>query len=391
MESRFPFRFFYAYMCLTAMFCCWQLFHVLSEYCLYDTVTRVTINRPFKTRPPLLIMCLKLDAFIPGYDSKGLHVKQLFDSTPEAEGLIEQCIVRLENSYDQSDLLSSEECSKMFEIRKYVKQRYVCYSFNVQSNMSDFKVHHVTNGLHAPRFYKIRLNASFTGGSYFYFYVHSNKLGVYGRSQSFTEQFRDVNQTGYGQHNYVTLTYKIFHSHKLPFPYKTKCRDFAKDERFESGSQCFEDCIKKKISSILGKLPFSIALYDKPEMQLIAENDLKNETIRRTLDIAETKCGVACPANCHSTDYTPLIISSAGQQKPFLDLYITNEPDITAHFIAKQSLIDITVYVLSCIGFWFGFSPLAAMMDVEQLVRSKINKKKIHAASFELLNKNIEK
>ncbi|KAI1286177.1 Atlastin-1 [Halotydeus destructor] len=210
------------------------LFDVLNEYFHYATVTRVSLRRPFATRPPSLVMCLTLVSLVPDYETKSFTVKYMYDATPSTDSLIDQCIILEKNSYELSDWLSTRECAQLFVTTKYIKQRYVCYSFDLKNFIIDFKVHHVTNGLHAPRFYKIKLLSPFKGAAYYFLHVTNHELRDHGRSESFTEQFRSLNQSGYGDHNYVSLTYKAFRSRKLPAPYKTNCRNYSEDVDFES-------------------------------------------------------------------------------------------------------------------------------------------------------------
>ncbi|KAI1286291.1 hypothetical protein HDE_11172 [Halotydeus destructor] len=382
-------RTIYVYILIAGLCCSSQLFDVLNEYFHYETVTRVALKRPFTTRPPSLVMCLTLVSLIPNYRAGNLTVKEMVDSTPKMEGIIDYCIIREPNSYQLSFLNSSQECEKLFELSKYIKQRYVCYSFDLEGSILDFKVNHVTNGLQSPRFYMIKLKSTFKGADYFFMHISDHKLRDHGPSESFTEQFRDLNDSGYGDHNYVSLTYKSFHSHKLPPPYDTNCRDYSRDPNFESSSDCFEHCVRTLIVEALEVLPFSIAIYDEPEIQMITAKLLKNETISQTLDGAETLCVRKCPsANCISIDYTPVILSSAGQQDPILDLYITNEPETTVDYLPKQLMVDVTVYVLSCIGFWFGFSPFLAMMDIEKHFQAR--RKKISLPFRRINNTELE-
>ncbi|KAI1286181.1 hypothetical protein HDE_11182 [Halotydeus destructor] len=362
-------------MLISGLCCSSQLFDVLNEYFHYETVTRVALKRPFTTRPPSLVVCLTLRSLVPSYKAGNLTVKQMADSTPKMEGLIDYCRIREANGFRLSFSNSSQECEQMFDLRKYIKQNYVCYSFDLNGSILDFKVYHITNSLRFPKFYMIQLKSNFKGADYYFMHISDHKLRDHGRSDSFTEQFRALNESGYGGHNYVSLTYKSFRSGKLPPPYDTNCRDYSKDPKFQSSSDCFDHCVRKLIVEALDVLPFSIAIYDEPEIQIISERQLDNETLRKTLDGAESFCTRKCPsANCMSTDYTPVIMSSAGQQKPALDLYITNEPETTVDFLPKQLMVDVTVYILSCIGFWFGFSPFLAMMDIEKLIRPRCTK-----------------
>ncbi|KAI1286180.1 hypothetical protein HDE_11163 [Halotydeus destructor] len=317
-------------------------------------------------------MCLTLASLISDYKTRALTVKDIYDATPEVESFIHECTVRRHNSYEFLPSQNGSGCERLFDITKYVKQRYVCYSFDLKVTKLDFVVHHVTNGLHAPRFYKIKLKSNFDGAAYFFLHVTNNQLRDHGRRESFTEQFRSLNESGYGDHNYVCLTYKSFHIHKLPPPYRTNCRDYSRDPNFESSDQCYEQCLRAHVVRQLGRLPFSIAIYDEPELQLITDENLNNQTISKTIDGAEKFCTRKCAsASCDAFEYTPVIISSEGQDRPFLDFYITNEPETIVESVAQQSTIDVTVYVLSSVGFWFGFSPFVAMMDVKKRIKSK--------------------
>ncbi|KAI1286231.1 hypothetical protein HDE_11164 [Halotydeus destructor] len=365
----------FIFILIAALFCSSQLYDVLSEYIRYATVTRVSLRRPITTRPPSLVVCLTLVSFIPDYETKAITVKAMYEATPKTDGLIDSCSVREQHSYKVKGL-ETKECEQFFDVIKYIKQRYVCYSFDLKDNVLDFMVHHVTNSLYSPRFYRVKLTAKFSGAAYFFLHVSYHKLRDHGKSQSFTEQFRSLNQSGYGDHNYVTLTYKSFRSRKLSAPYDTKCRDYSQDPDFESSSDCFEQCVRFKMVEALDELPFSIAIYDEAELQLITRQQLKNETISKTLDSAEELCIAKCAsASCLSTEYTPVIISSAGHDRPYLDLYITNEPETAVAYLAKHTLVDVTVYVLSSLGFWFGFSPFLSMLNIDRRIRSKYHRK----------------
>src|SRR5689334_20674986 len=64
------------FLCLSLL--AYQTYHISDQYFKYQTVTSVTIDRPFKLNPPAIVLCfLRQDIIIPKHETEQLNFANL--------------------------------------------------------------------------------------------------------------------------------------------------------------------------------------------------------------------------------------------------------------------------------------------------------------------------
>ena len=85
--------------------------------------------------------------------------------------------------------------------------------------------------------------------------------------------------------------------------------------------------------------------------------------------IWDMECNLECSKpDCTTKEFVPKLITTSLDDHIILDLYISNQPDIHTELNPKLLLIDLIVYVLSTISFWFGFSVIMLSDVLSQVV-----------------------
>lgn len=195
----------------------------------------------------------------------------------------------------------------------------------------------------------------------------------------------------------VQMTYSIKTAKLLPPPYDTGCEEYR-----PRGYTSKENCVSKCLSEFMEKHGLAIQSnvikrreYENSSLTMAPwyfrtmENDtrqkleleLKKNDSKPAWKTNVTKMLKFLPAykqhwndcmnqKCHRPDcfteaYVPIFFTSAGEGGPaeFVDeisirLYPPNDAVTIVTSKPKLLLIDLIVYVLSSVSFWFGFSPL---------------------------------
>lgn len=67
----------------------------------------------------------------------------------------------------------------------------------------------------------------------------------------------------------------------------------------------------------------------------------------------------------------PYTINTGQEDYFMIELYASNAPKVTTLFKPSLEMIDYVTYMLSCIGFWIGISPIGLLCDFKKLVKKK--------------------
>jgi len=113
-------------------------------------------------------------------------------------------------------------------------------------------------------------------------------------------------------------------------------------------------------------MPFGVAIYEPSAIKVVSNDDVANSSMGKDLYAIEKTCRLKCSQpDCIVEDFSPKVIQSEKLVCGGFELYATNEPDVITEFKEKTSFVDYITMLLSCIGFWFGFSPLFFLRDVD--------------------------
>ena len=355
------------YFLVSAMGCIWQVHKISNEYFQYEVVSQLQIVRPRVTRPSSLMICFRL-ADIMKQPQNMSTVSSIFEMTPKPEAIVNGCTVREKLGYEIESYKSDRiTCTHIFLVTKFIKQRYLCYSFVFRDHRT-YMMRYLTNSLQSFRFYSIYLNRLFDQSNYIYFFVESNKTS-FGLSDSFTEHYRtSVNATGHSNSNYVTVSYRRFESHLLKPPYKTECFDY-RSKGLDSASECYDLCMSSKGLETLNKIPFEIAITQPLDVRMISGYDLKTNASHKTaLKAIEAICEKSCQRiDCFIEDYSPKIVATSTSNELSFELYAPNQPEVVTTFLPIANIVDYITLALSCISFWFGWSPMYFLRKLKPL------------------------
>src|SRR5688500_3404597 len=109
------------------------------------------------------------------------------------------------------------------------------------------------------------------------------------------------------------------------------------------------------------------------------------------------KVHASCKQSCHQPDcYTEMLTPALLQHSKEGDwkaegynnrthfriiLFQPNQPVITVESKPKLDIIDLLVYLSSCLSFWFGFCPLNVPEIIDQKLTSLRKKRQVHNSS----------
>lgn len=366
----------------------WQVYYISNTYFDYETVTKVLIIRPKILRPPAVAVCFKR-YYIRDITSKlfsGLSeeqamiyvrrmnytAKQIFDNVPSSEefpGTLEM------HSSTNYGIDYYQQNLSQIQIRRFMKQNFICYAIRLANDIQ-FDAKLLTNSFSEPKFYTLSLDFhKHFVSDYIFFFTKPHERSFYGKSDTFAELSLDVqtNAKEFVGKGYITLSYHYYRSIKLPYPYKTECIHYS-TLGFESNLHCHESCLVNRTIEKLGKIPFTCLIDEPIDKPLITTVDNANATFMAQLKKIEMYCDFKCRrVDCIKNEYVPIVLSSSNSSVVMIELYASNSPDVITTFTPLMSVIDFITYVLSCVSFWLGFSPLGSMYTIKEKNRSKRN------------------
>lgn len=338
------------------------------------------------------------EQFSTGITTGILTVSDIFNATPSPDDILndERCNVVLHNS--SSYLSQPSNCAPIFEIRKFYKERYICYSFEFlpMRDTDGFLYSTLSNTLDLSKMY-FRLQVPedrFDNMSQFLFFMTKSSKLPRGNSDnfSFSSRIRGSSRNPkFARLQMYDMSYLRFSSTLLPPPFQTRCQNYE-NFGFESDTHCYDACLMNFTLKEFDRVPFTTAVEHPYEAYHLGTKDIRNETLRKQLSAFEHICRETCSRpNCEEDIFIPKVTTKfiAGNFILFA-LRLPNEPDIIATAHPQLTAVDFITYILSCFSFWFGFSPLQLIgnqrekkvqkkgrfmttNDVSALVESKIH------------------
>src|SRR5690349_12938708 len=119
-------------LCLIGM--CWQLYYISRLYAQYLTSTQVTIFRPEMINPPDIDVCFKKGdiqdfwGFDDRKDKDAPSPEEYFNATASSDDFISSGEMRSLEHFSVEPWKWSFKEMKNIRVKKYLKQRYICYS-----------------------------------------------------------------------------------------------------------------------------------------------------------------------------------------------------------------------------------------------------------------------
>lgn len=345
-----------------------------------------------------------------------VKIEDILLLTPQADKVISGCSVKEPRDFGFQDYLTSEQCNKHFVIWKFYLQEYICYRFKrlMSQDQIAFQYRLVSYAIdRAGVLYSIKISDEhIIKARYLKAVIHSsnrNPIAALAMTTNIKRRFDDEHKLGSSvddvNKNYYIfeLTYSQLNTTRLRPPFDTGCKNYMKEASVLSAMECRNECLVNKTTVKLGKLPFSVSLWNISAIiqhitrsgdvsdetndylseimmkegelmsvlkyQHLTNDDLRNESISRQLIEVEEECHEICnKPDCEdiitltrgSYDYIrPENVDNPSKQGLEFEISVPKRPVIAIIYKEKISITEFLVYVLSCFGIWFGLSVLS--------------------------------
>lgn len=183
-----------------------------------------------------------------------------------------------------------------------------------------------------------------------------------------------------------TLTYSVTTTKLLPSPYETNCREYRKSN-LSSPDNCLNECLNQFTlkhgmiieSNVLPRSKFEkshliFAPWKLKYLDTVSKDQMtqllgKNNSLGRQMMGYHRHwrmCKELCrKPNCLTQSVTPEVLNEGTQQYigPTVSVYVfqvhpPRDQVIKVETTAKYRFLDVIMYLLSSLSFWFGFCPL---------------------------------
>lgn len=181
---------------------------------------------------------------------------------------------------------------------------------------------------------------------------------------------RNYNETTkLAQFNYFKVNYGYLINHKLPPPFAMRCVYYMSQLDYYDQSYCKMKCLLALTMKRFNKVPFSTIISEKVNYTHISLMDIVNNSTE--LDKFELTCRQRCSFDdCFEMlSLTKVSVEPDSRGLQFAVL-IPQEPFVTVVYLPKIEFSELIVYVLSCVGTWFGISILS-LNPVKLIVNCK--------------------
>ncbi len=249
---------------------------------------------------------------------------------------------------------SQTDFDHWWSVDQSVKDQLSCYTYTYRG--SRFLQKMVLNNPYMSYLFSIafRTDRPYNKHRNVTIYLHNRNMINSGQDNAFRKIER--------RHGIAHLTYDLYRSELLEWPYPTKCRDYAKISKFRSKSHCIDDCRLRNYVENFSFIPNEVIIQmnsSYPNMRFDLPSDYENKTIKEKAISIETNCLHICSnEDCVREEFIPYIRKNEQGQNFTISLEPPRGLDFTVKFEAAINLIDFVTYVLSTIGFWTGFAPI---------------------------------
>lgn len=367
--------------------CGFQLSQIGKVYFSYKTRAELTISLAIKLQLPYFSLCFRFMDLITFSEHENrkeifqeresnningdwyyelwstLKVRDIFKLTPSIDDLILQCFIRNEKNLWVVNGYSKSKCLKHITSMKYVHRELICYKIDPFITNQTIESLPVANSI---EFYNsqfmITLNhSSFEKALFMAAFVHIPGSSEYiDSTQNKLEVLSDDKEKGNFFLWYTTVTLL-----KLPPPFDTACdKNLLNTTGTELGLECMNRMLKRKFNKLF---PFP-HLYDyNIDDVLISAQDLaRNATIADAVQELRVHC-IKSRAKCKLIHTQSHVSIKTGKRGSNLYLYIPITTTFAVVHRPNMILIDLVVYMCSCLGIWIGFSAWKSLKSAFRL------------------------
>lgn len=343
---------------ITSTVLCVHVYSLTKIYLCYNVDTKVAPHVPFRQKMPKMSLCFSLNSLLnkkieslyferemPQYFDQ--TAKELFAGVPPVDEVLKKCAFR---NFELDVLLkedNSTNCARIFNIRRYRMQGYMCYllSFNRTSSYSFYSVTHSLH--HQRRLFSLTVNRPLDDGHAVYPLIHFS---------DFPYDDRIFNQELICSHKYkytFHLSYDLFEITRLKYPYATNCAEVS---AFECYEKCWDKIFRQK-----GLSPMkSIMEEDERFDQLVIPPFMQHS---KNVMQSIFGPGNQCRDKCQSESCFQSLVKTHTPE-PFLSPELNFFAETARHPIMKimykpsQQLMDYLTQIFSLAGILIDFSVL---------------------------------
>ena len=379
----------------------YQLSLVSNLYFKYRTTTQIRIEIPKKIFPLAIGLCSRYSDHLDyqrikaesrgrrnwyhSFDSEiirryqhDLFIDEIFKYTPDPRTTLSGVMFRVNSSYEGKEFYG-QEVYRYFNIRKYIYIEYICYEFApsdpVMLAYSSLSVTPASSGTA----YMLQFNRTLYSAAMLKIVIYGQGLHAY-RSLSVSpvlRRYHNYNNKGRNRVEYnVYNSYvkKLWINH-LPPPYDSRCFDYT-NVNLSSHIHCTQRCVKQKVLSRFGKLPFTTLIFKPTRKRMISYLDVLNPKISKELFQMQEHCEKNNCSRVPCRDITTLATTIAKAGSEFLVRKIVpSEPDFNVQVRASLTLIEFLTYVLSAVSTWTGIS-IMFLNPVTVVTKLRVEKKR---------------
>ena len=344
-------------------------------------VTLITLNRPMMMSPPSLNLCFrylelldwmkierKYGRIFPRIGEGSfmwqsvVTVSDILELTPPESSLLAECRVR-SPSGKYTEFVSPES---YFSSTKFVTTEHICYKLTPSiQTLIHFQA--IQASLHYSRvFYELKLSkeVSWTEVT---FPVITNR-GLPRLSMAYASKFHKQKNIDYSLH----LTFQNISVIKLGYPYEF----FTCTKSFGDRDHCIEDCRMKLALQEFNRVPFDQFYQEPIDEKLIGHQQLLNESCSQLLDDQWSRCLNMCMIGPFRYSFYITSGNIGFRERSVIEINTPSTPNMNIQFVARLSLTDVTIYILSSLGIWFGFvvincDPWIVIVSVSAFMKSK--------------------
>lgn len=355
-------------LCITG--CLVQLISILQSFFSYEMVSLISLNRPEWISSPTVTLCLrylelldwnrvetkygklfKRQTGIEGRQWQGtLTLSDILDLTPNTSNLLSQCRVR---SLD-GKIIEDVHPNSFFTITKFMTTEHICYKMTLTVDTA-MHFQAIQSSLHYSRvFYEMKLNKPFSSVEILVPVITKRALPRI--SMAYANKFHKQRDREYSLH----LSNQNISVIKLGYPYiRWICESFP-DERAE----CVKSCRTSKTLETFGVIPFDEFYEEHLNHRLVSHENLINQSMGHQMDDIYISCFEMCTmAPCTYGFY--LTSGNIGfSKKSIFEINTPSAPTMFVTFVARITFMDVTIYILSSLGIWFGF----VIIDYDPLI-----------------------
>lgn len=362
----------YNYVILIFLFS--NLTYITMNYMKFKTNSNVAPYFPARLKIPKTSLCFSLfsmmgkknervysfDKLIPPFIN--MTFDQVLTTMPKSQDTLTSCKYKDFISGILIEEKDGNKCMEKFKVTRFRMQSYICYTFELLEE-KEYSFHSLVNSIHSIReLYHLNLKSPLSNEYIYYPLLHFDK---------FPDDDRVFNQEATKEKKSKKhLTYDLFESTSLPFPYETNCSKYSKVSCYQ---KCM-DCQYKK---------YNFASDESIIFENSREASLKLTSVDHELQKISRRfyCHKQCQfESCNQTLVNTKISKTFPSNDSLLLVIETvNKPIMKIKYIPEVDFYNFSTQLASVIAIWLGISfvTFAQLISINsnidfEIIRSKI-------------------